>query len=145
MKAIFYAAALVACALTPSAAPATERAKPIVITNDTGGQIADYIARRKQLAASGRKVVIRGKCNSACTILITLPNACLDPKATIGFHQPSTGGGSFGMPILNPLIGQYYRNGILDMWNRKWGRSTKLTKISAKEYVRLDPQTRLCR
>ncbi len=143
MKAILYAATLIACALTASAAPATEKAKPIVIRNDPGGEIADYVARRNQLAASGRPVVISGKCNSSCTILITLPNACLDPKAVIGFHQPSTG--NIGMPILNPLIAHYYRNGILDMWNRKWSRSTKLSKISAREYVRLDPQTRLCR
>ncbi|MFT3688212.1 hypothetical protein [Paenirhodobacter sp.] len=144
MKAILFAAALAVTGLPACAAPVAERQKPVTISNDPGGDIAEYVARRQKLAASGRPVVIRGKCYSSCTILITLPNACLDPKAVIGFHQPSAGNGR-GMPLLNPLIAHYYRNGILDMWNRKWSRSTRLAKISAKDYVRLDPQTRLCR
>jgi hypothetical protein len=31
------------------------------------------------------------------------------------------------------------------MWNARWKHSLKMQKISAREYVRLDPQTRLCR
>lgn len=145
MKSTLFAAALFGAGLAACAAPAANNQQAIVIANDGGGQIADYVARRKQLAASGRPVVITGKCNSSCTILITLPNACLDPKATVGFHQPSGGNGRFGMPLLNPLIGHYYRNGILDKWNSTWSKSTTLAKISAREYVRLDPETRLCR
>ena len=37
------------------------------------------------------------------------------------------------------------RNGILARWNSTWKHSLKIQKISAKEYVRLDPQTRFCR
>ena len=34
--------------------------------------------------------------------------------------------------------------GILERWNAEWRHSLKIQKISAQEYVRLDPQTRLC-
>lgn len=137
------AALLIALALP--AAAADKKTPPIIIKNDRGGQITDYVLRRQQLAASGRRVQIHGFCNSACTIFTTLPNACMVPGALIGFHQPHMTGTDVGLPMLTPLLGQYYRNGILKKWNSTWSRSTKLVRIRAEEYLRLDPQARICR
>ncbi|RDD71981.1 hypothetical protein [Paracoccus versutus] len=126
-------------------AEAQPRGKPIVIVNNRGGNVVEAIRQRNKLAASGRPVEVRGYCRSACTIYITLPNACLGPRATVGFHAPRIPGTTIIPPIVDELMAQYYRNGILHMWNARWKHSLKMQKISAREYVRLDPQTRLCR
>ena len=77
-------------------------------------------------------------------MLITLPNACLARDASVGFHAPRLPGTDIIPPIVDQLMALHYRNGILERWNAEWRHSLKIQKISAQEYVRLDPQTRLC-
>lgn len=135
-------------ALPPTAqarAQTRGKAAPIVILNNKGGNVMEAVKYRNQLAASGRRVEVRGYCRSACTIYITLPNACLGPKATVGFHAPRIPNTTIIPPLVDQIMGNYYRNGILQMWNSQWKRSLNMHKISAREYVRLDPNTRLCR
>ena len=103
------------------------------------------ISRRDALAASGKPVEIRGYCRSACTIYITLPNACLGPGARVGFHAPRLPGTDIIPPLVDEMMAQFYRNGILEKWNAEWRSNLKMTVISAQEYKRLDPQVRLCR
>lgn len=143
--------ALPACAAPPPAMTAASGAQaaqpgtePIVIHNNRGGNVVQMIARRQELEASGRPVRITGKCNSACTMLITLPNACLAPDATVGFHAPRLPGTEIIPPIVDQLMAMHYRGGIRDRWNSEWRHSLKIQSISAREYVALDPQTRLC-
>ncbi|WP_442771714.1 hypothetical protein [Paenirhodobacter enshiensis] len=148
LVALLSAAVLAGCVGSPGPAQSTPaggtRNAPIVIRNDHGGNVAANILRREQLANSGREVQLRGFCDSACTMFTTLPNACLAPDATFGFHAPSIGGSSTPAPMVGDLIGQFYRNGIARKWQQSWGNSTKITRISAKRYVQLDPQARLC-
>lgn len=135
-------------ALTLLATPelqAQGRGAPIVIMNNKGGNVMEAVNYRQKLAASGRPVEVRGYCRSACTIYITLPNACLGPGATVGFHAPRIPGTSIIPPLVDQIMGSYYRGGILQRWQGGWNRSLKMQKISARDYVRLDPQTRLCR
>lgn len=138
---------LAACVATTTAPPveAAPRNKPIVIANNRGGNVIEMVQYRNKLAASGRPVEIRGYCGSACTILITMPNACLAPDGTVGFHAPRIPNTTIIPPLVDEIMARLYRNGILDRWNSTWKHSLKIQKISAKEYVRLDPQTRLCR
>lgn len=124
--------------------PATPSGSPIVINNDAGGNVMAMMNRRNELEASGRPVEIRGYCRSACTMLITLPNACLAPNATIGFHAPRLPGTTIIPPLVDEIMASTYRGGIRDRWNRDWKHSIEMQKISAREYVALDPQTRLC-
>lgn len=136
------AAALVAA--LPATAQPRGRAEPIVILNNRGGNVLEAVQYRNKLAASGRQVQVRGYCRSACTIYTTLPNACLGPNATIGFHAPRIPGTSIIPPLVDEIMARFYRNGILRKWNSEWKHSLKMHKISAREYVRLDPQTKLC-
>ena len=129
----------------PSTVEAAPRGKPIVIANNRGGNVIEMVQYRNKLAASGRPVEIRGYCGSACTILITMPNACLAPDGTVGFHAPRIPNTTIIPPLVDEIMARYYRNGILARWNSTWKHSLKMQKISAKEYVRLDPQTRLCK
>lgn len=129
---------------TVPAAPNT----PLVVLNDSGGNVASYVKLRSDLEAAGTQVQMRGYNRSSATILMTLPNACLGRNASFGFHEPST----VGVPLLGAvierggaaLIGSYYRAGIKKRWDEEWSRKKEITRISAAEAVALDPELKIC-
>lgn len=120
------------------------REDPVVIKDDRGGNVLAMLARREELVASGRPVEVRGYCRSACTMLITMPNACLAPDARVGFHAPRLTGTTVIPPYVDQLIAATYRNGIRERWETEWRGKLTMSVISAADYVALDPQTRLC-
>ena len=113
-----------------------------VIKNDRGGQIISAEADRALLETWGGPVRIEGYCNSACGIFTTLPNACLAPDARIGFHAANINVGEIG----NAQIARHLRGGVLAKFLAEWQfvPHDDLHQISAAEYVRLDPQTKIC-
>ena len=119
--------------------PTTE---PYVIRRDGGGQLISAEADRAMLLAWGGRVEIRGYCHSACIIFTTLPNACIGPRLTIGFHGSNVNVG----PIGNQQMAKYMRNGVRRMYLNEWQKipPDDIHIISAREYVRLDPETKLC-
>ena len=112
------------------------------IIDDGGGQILAAEADRARLAAWGGPVEIGGYCNSACVIFTTLPNACLQPDAVIGFHAANLNLG----PVGNAQITRYLRAGVRQRWLSDWQfvPNDDIHHITARRYVRLDPQARLC-
>jgi hypothetical protein len=116
----------------------------IDVWNDRGGNVLQMVETRKQLDSTGKNIRIRGYCRSACTMLTTLPRACFGPNATIGFHAPRIQGTQIIPPYVDQIMGNYYRNGIRERWFAGWNRSLDMQVISAQEYVRLDPQARIC-
>ncbi|MRX51983.1 hypothetical protein GI374_16485 [Paracoccus sp. S-4012] len=128
----------------PGANAPTQGRQSAVIADDRGGNVMAMIQRRNQLERWGGPVEIRDYCGSACTLLITLPNACLAPDATVGFHAPRLPGTTIIPPYVDAIMGYYYRGGVLTRWNREWKHSLEIQRITAAEYVRLDPQTRVC-
>lgn len=131
-------------AFAPDDVSAQQRGRFIDVTDNRGGNVVQMIRYREQLARSGKTVRIRGYCRSACTILTTLPNACLGPKARIGFHAPRLPGTQIIPPYVDQIMGEYYRGGIRDRWFGGWNRSMSMNVITAQEYVRLDPQAKIC-
>ena len=62
------------------------------ITNDPGGEITAYLAKFREIKASGERLVIDGPCLSACTLFTAfLPpsQVCVTPRAVLGFHAAS--------------------------------------------------------
>ena len=116
----------------------------IDVWNHKGGNVLQMVQTRQELAATGRTVRIRGYCRSACTMLTTLPNACLGPQARIGFHAPRIPNTRIIPPYVDQIMGSFYRAGIRDRWFAGWNRSAEMQVISAREYVRLDPQAKIC-
>jgi hypothetical protein len=60
------------------------------ITRDTGGHLEAYKARYEQLRDAGKRVIIDGVCNSACTLVLGIvprDRICVTPRASLGFHQ----------------------------------------------------------
>ena len=137
-------AVLIAAAPLPGQAEIVQRGQFIDVSNNRGGNVMQMVRMREQLARSGKTVRIRGYCRSACTILITMPNACLGPRARIGFHAPRLPGTQIIPPYVDQIMGSFYRGGIRDRWFGGWNRSHQMNVISASDYVRLDPQTKIC-
>lgn len=77
---------------------ARSAAPPLVIRSDRGGYLGKRRAEIARLRASGQRVELRGTCLSACTLYLSLPNACIAPKASFGFHGPSKN----GVPLSQP-------------------------------------------
>lgn len=113
-----------------------------VIKNDGGGQLISAETDRAILKLWGGPVRIEGYCNSACLMFTTLPNACLAPDLTLGFHGANVTVGFVG----NPQVSKYLRGGVKQRFDAEWQHIpfTEIHRISAEEYVALDPETRLC-
>lgn len=138
---------LAIAALGPASARAEIKELPryIDVINHKGGNVIETVQLRNKLSRSGKQVRIRGYCRSACTILITMPNACLGPQATVGFHAPRIPNTQIIPPYVDQIMGSYYRNGIRDRWFGGWNRSHDMAVITAGTFVRLDPQTPICK
>ena len=75
----------VVLALVVSATPALADVR---ITGDAGGRLDVYQQRVETIRRSGERVIIDGFCNSACTLVLTLPASqlCVTPRASFTFH-----------------------------------------------------------
>jgi hypothetical protein len=72
----------------------------------------------------------------------TLANACLEPGLKLGFHGANVNVGFVG----NPQITKYLRNGVKRRFVEEWQHIpfTEIHRISAEEYIALDPASKLC-
>ena len=97
-----------------------------VVGNDRGGFIYDRLVELKNLRASGRRVEIRGNiCYSTCTMLLGLPETCISPKTTFGFHGPTKSGKRLDpkqFEYFSRVISQYYP-APLQSWYMETGRN----------------------
>lgn len=83
-------------ALLTFASIAHAEVKPIVIDNDGGGNIAFFSMWYERLRESGVPVRVRGMCDSACTIVLSLPHdqVCMERTGSFGIHLASYDGES---------------------------------------------------
>lgn len=140
-------AAVITALMLVLAAPVA-RAETVVIRDDGGGNIVEYRARRAQLAKA-EAVRIEGKCLSACAIFTTLPNACVAPRAQIGFHGTLPKSGIWAVDYwLDMRMGEYFRGEVRRLFEDEWrhlGGSDQFKLLSGRELKALDPEIRLCR
>jgi hypothetical protein len=93
MFAAVVAALFMATSATATAPPPAETG-PYVITFDPGGSVIEFIEKYEQIAQSGRKVIIKGECISACTMVLSFvppQDVCVTPEAMLAFHSASAG------------------------------------------------------
>jgi hypothetical protein len=71
----------------------TRHSAPEVVTirNERGGYVVDYAARMMKLEESNTPVRFAGRCDSACTLYLALPQdqTCIAHGASFRFHAPS--------------------------------------------------------
>jgi hypothetical protein len=58
------------------------------IRDDMGGSVGKYLMMFTRIRDSGERVIIDGKCFSACTLVTIIPKEriCVTPRAVLGFH-----------------------------------------------------------
>lgn len=97
----------------------------IEISNDRGGLLRDRIAELQELRRTGQQVRISGDiCYSTCTMFLGLPQTCVSPATTFGFHGPS----SYGRPLdptvfeeASRVMADHYPD-VLKTWYLETGR-----------------------
>lgn len=98
---------------------------PHVVRNDRGGLLRQRLFEIGRLRQSGTPVEIRGNiCYSTCTLYLGLPNTCISPGTTFGFHGPSSYGAALDPKTFNrasEIIASYYPP-ALKRWYLETGR-----------------------
>jgi hypothetical protein len=63
-----------------------------VIQDNAGGNVVAFEAAAQEVLSEGKKLVIDGRCDSACVLLadIARTNTCLTSKAELAVHQSAT-------------------------------------------------------
>lgn len=141
---IVFALFLLICTPAVAQQRIVERDTYIDIWNHSGGNVLEMVQLRNKLARSGKEIRLRGYCRSACTMLITLPNACIGPRSMIGIHAPRIKGTNIIPPFVDQIMAAHYRGEILRRWNSEWRYSLEMVRIGAPEYLKLDPATKVC-
>ena len=73
------AALAVLLSLSPAAA--------LVVGNNPGGAVVQFYQQEMQLEARGEPIVVRGRCASACTVVLHNPRVCVAPGGSFMFHS----------------------------------------------------------
>ena len=114
--------------------------EPLIIRNDRGGLLKKRLRELNQLRRTGRPVRIEGGiCYSTCTMFLGLPQTCVSPRTTFGFHGPS----SYGRPLdpevftqASKIIARHYPPALQD-WYMETGRHKlrSLYRIDAQQII----------
>ncbi|MEZ5779567.1 MAG: hypothetical protein R3E44_14525 [Paracoccaceae bacterium] len=138
--------ALLAPPVSPAirAEAATVETTRTIITNDTGGSVAERVRTIRKMRHEGQGVAIpRGRCLSACTLYLGLPNTCVGRRARFGFHGPSSATPGIGLPRAeferwSRIMAEHYPTPI-----RRWflqtarHRTIGVYMVSGAELIRL--------
>jgi hypothetical protein len=119
------------------------RGRVLVVRDDPGGILQDRFKEVERLRKSGVRVEIQGKCNSACTLYLGLPQTCVHPGARLGFHGPSRMDGSALHParhgILTVMMSFHYPEEIQEVFLREARhlRGDDMMRIDGEEAIRM--------
>jgi hypothetical protein len=86
------------------------------IRGDKGGEVVTYAQKVKQIEREGTPVRISGKCESACTLYLSLPadQICITPGASFSFHKPYGSSRRVNRSAANMMVGEY------PFWVQDW-------------------------
>lgn len=125
-------ALLVLCGM--SSASAT-----MLISEDRGGQIGQYLQAFAALRSSGENVVIDGNCFSACTMVLGLiphDRVCATSRARLGFHaawMPDEDGRPVTSPMGTQALWSIYPHKVRSWINRHGGLSRRMIYMQGQD------------
>jgi hypothetical protein len=129
-------AVLTLTALAPATvASASWHPNVYTVSHDTGGYVIDYAIKMRKMERSGRAIRFSGRCDSACTLFLALPEkkACVSKGAAFGFHLPSGSSAGDNRIAANFMLKTY------PAWVRNWldanGGLTKQLKVMNFDYA----------
>jgi hypothetical protein len=77
-------------AVSAQSSATTSASAVLVIGNDEGGLVSRRAEEISRILSQGTHVEIRGQvCFSACTMYLGMPDTCVLPQTSFGFHGPS--------------------------------------------------------
>ncbi len=114
---VVIAVACIGAVTSPAvSAPIKGPTKIVNIRSDRGGQIIRYALRAKKYARSGSELRFTGRCDSACTLFLSMPKSkvCIKKRASFGFHLPYGSGKSANATAARYMLQKY------PSWVRSW-------------------------
>ncbi len=93
-------------------------ARAITIVNDPGGAVLGYAWQTKKVQQLGATVRFAGRCDSACTLYLSVRESCILPGASFGFHAP------YGSTARGDQTVKRYMMQSYPEWVRNWVYST---------------------
>ena len=116
---------------------------PLIIHNDRGGNVEQRVHQIEQLRKAGTRVQIRGRCDSACTMFLGLPRACVARTARLGFHGPQSQYYGISLSPANferwsRVMAGYYPPRLRSRFMAEWRQTTMgLHVITGAEAIRM--------
>lgn len=104
----------------------------MLISEDRGGQIGQYLQAFATVRSTGEKVVIDGNCFSACTLVLGLiprERVCATHRARLGFHaawMPDEHGRPVTSPMGTQALWAIYPNKVRSWIKQRGGLSRKM-------------------
>jgi hypothetical protein len=115
------------------------------IGDDRGGALGAYLLKFAEWRKSGERVVIDGRCLSACTLVLGLVpphRICVTPRAVFGFHATWIADTS-GMPVRSRwstrTLLQLYPEAVRQWIVRHGGLSEQMIYLTGAELAALYP------
>lgn len=84
-----------------------ERGNTLIIRNDMGGSMADYLARYSEMKVHASTIALDGECDSSCTLFlgfIPQQGVCITANAKLGFHRANRPEGTMVMLMNYPQV-----------------------------------------
>jgi hypothetical protein len=147
VRRILFVVLLLAVSLFASAA-ASPASADIVIRNNPGGLISEHVAEFSRIRNAGERVVIDGRCYSACTLVLGMiprERLCVTSRARLGFHAAwayAPNGSKIESPVGNSQLWDLYPPEVRGWIARRGGLTPKLMVLRGRE---LTAMYRACR
>lgn len=115
------------------------------ISDDAGGLIDTYVQRFNQVRDSSERIVVDGRCLSACTLLLALvprERICVTPNAVFGFHSAwsyDTQGGETSNREATQALWNMYPERIRQWIRANGGLHQKLIYLRGRQLAALYP------
>lgn len=124
---------------------ASSASATMLISEDRGGQIGQYLQAFAALRSSGDNVVIDGNCFSACTMVLGLiprERICATPRARLGFHaawMPDANGRPVTSPMGTQALWNIYPSKVRSWIGRHGGLSRKMIFLQGNDLAKMVP------
>jgi hypothetical protein len=136
---------LLAMLSVPICAPA---AADVRIFESPGGQIGPFVEWFERVRETGQRVVIDGRCLSACTLVLSLvppDRICVTRRAVLGFHAARAAdarGRLRSEPEATDLVLSVYPEPVRDWIVRHGGLTSRVIYLQGPELAALYPTCR---
>lgn len=130
------------CFAAITGAAQAQQSDVYVVGNDRGGLLLDRIENIRQLRATGQQIQIQGNiCYSTCTMYLGLPQTCISPETTFGFHGPSSYGRALDADTFrraSSLIARHYPAPLREWYMREGRHEIRmLYRFTGSEIIKM--------